>query len=45
MAKILNAGALFSAFDLHGLSLKNRVATTSPLTRSLEQASSGCQIR
>jgi N-ethylmaleimide reductase len=33
MAKILNTGALFSAFDLRGLSLKNRVVM-SPLTRS-----------
>lgn len=33
MAKISNTGALFSAFDLRGLSLKNRVVM-SPLTRS-----------
>ncbi|MGO9566099.1 MAG: alkene reductase [Desulfomonilaceae bacterium] len=33
MAKISNTGALFSAFDLRGLSLRNRVVM-SPLTRS-----------
>jgi N-ethylmaleimide reductase len=33
MAKTSNAGTLFSAFDLRGLSLKNRVVM-SPLTRS-----------
>ena len=33
MTKISNAGALLSAFDLRGLSLKNRVVM-SPLTRS-----------